>query len=710
VIAGCESEPGSSLQNNIDTGNASTFDPSNSVIPFPNDLLFQGTLDGTLNIPVDNANDLSDPMVALNALDGFSTNAPISAGFAGSVSAASITASSVRVFEVTTTSGAVTGHVAELQAGVDFFATVSSINSGDLVIVPLKPLKPKTIYQVVVTNDLMSTAGNAMLPSTTYALAKSTTPYFNLMSGERASGLPAAFTSFSDADLAQLEGLRQIVSTGETVAAANAAAPTLTTAEIILSWSFTTQSISDVLDATRTQVQALVAVSGFSPIPATASPLGAADVHVGVLQVPYFLTAPVDSIDTGGVALGSFWQGAGGGHLTQFNLNPVSTSTQTIPLLVSIPDATTTADECPAGVVPAAGWPVVIFQHGITRNRTDMMAVADAFAGACMAVVAIDLPLHGLTGLETDGTQAFYEAGGTGERSFDLDVVTQDADGNITGTGGDGVIDSSGSNFINLTNLLNTRDNLRQAVSDLFVLVDALQEGAVTDGTNTFDASKIYFLGHSLGGIVGTPFLALEAGVRDAVIAMSGSGVAKILDGSASYGTVIAGGLAANGVLKGTSDYEAFVGAAQTVVDSADPVNYALNAAGYAPSAAAGRGVLFFEVVGDSVLGNASDLVVPNTVPDGNDSSGTIAAPLSGTEALIKLLALPPFNTDQVDGGGLLLAATRYTAGNHGSILDPTGSTTNLAVTTEMQTQAVTFLASDGAMLDVNDSSVLLAP
>ena len=44
ALAACEGEPGESLQNNIDTTNtnSSTFDPSNSVIPFPNDLLFKG--------------------------------------------------------------------------------------------------------------------------------------------------------------------------------------------------------------------------------------------------------------------------------------------------------------------------------------------------------------------------------------------------------------------------------------------------------------------------------------------------------------------------------------------------------------------------------------------------------------------------------------------------------------------------------------------
>ncbi len=135
LLASCESKPSDSLKANIDTGNISTFDPTNSIVPFPDDLLFQGTTDGTLNIPVADPNDLSDPQVALNALDGFSTNAPITTGFAGAIDPASVTASSVRMFEVSLSStpgGAVVNlptAPAELTFGVDFYATVSSHRS-----------------------------------------------------------------------------------------------------------------------------------------------------------------------------------------------------------------------------------------------------------------------------------------------------------------------------------------------------------------------------------------------------------------------------------------------------------------------------------------------------------------------------------------------------------------------------------------------------
>jgi alpha-beta hydrolase superfamily lysophospholipase len=39
---------------------------------------------------------------------------------------------------------------------------------------------------------------------------------------------------------------------------------------------------------------------------------------------------------------------------------------------------------------------VVIFQHGITRNRTDIFAIASTLCYAGFVTVAIDLPLHGL--------------------------------------------------------------------------------------------------------------------------------------------------------------------------------------------------------------------------------------------------------------------------------------------------------------------------
>ena len=121
---------------------------------------------------------------------------------------------------------------------------------------------------------------------------------------------------------------------------------------------------------------------------------------------------------------------------------------QRIPLLATLPNAQSGQTK------PAGGWPVVIFQHGITLNRTVMFAMADSFAQAGFAVVAIDLPLHGIT----DPSNPFYQA--ANERHFNLD--------NVGATGvfaPDGQIDN-GWQILNVGNPLNARDHIRQAVAD----------------------------------------------------------------------------------------------------------------------------------------------------------------------------------------------------------------------------------------------------
>ena len=81
-------------------------------------------------------------------------------------------------------------------------------------------------------------------------------------------------------------------------------------------------------------------------------------------------------------------------NLTRFNPIPAKTADLTIPVLVTVPNATAAGGAC---VKPTAGWPVVIVQHGLGGNRLTAAAIADSFADACFVVAAIDMPLHGIT-------------------------------------------------------------------------------------------------------------------------------------------------------------------------------------------------------------------------------------------------------------------------------------------------------------------------
>ena len=696
LVSACESEPSTTLQDNIDqtVQPRALFDPSNSIIPFPNNLLFSGSTDGTLNIPVTNAADLSDPQVALNGVDGFSPVAPMSSEFSTAIDGATVNGTSVKIYEVVlTATGEVSSVIRQLAINSEYFPALSSVDASQstVAIVPTFPLAPKTSYVVVITDDLLTPGGDPFGPSSTYLLIKNLSSA--LVFGDQT--MPGALQSLTSAELASFEQLRVNIRDAE--ADVVAFDGTFTTADIIQSWSFTTQSIDDVLTQVRTDVRALTPSASLSLAPTglEVSPLGLANIYVGTLDVPYYLTAAAGVNDP--TPLGSFWQDSGGNDLTYIlgRLSPNSTSTQTIPLMVSVPIAG-----------QPATYPIVIYQHGITTTRATMLAVADAFALAGFAVAAIDMPMHGLTGNETDNTQFYTGLGGGTERTFDLDLVTQDATtGDITAAAQDGITDTSGRHYVNLTNLQNTRDNLRQSVSDLFALTAAI--GGLTAGANDFDATNINFLGHSLGAIVGATFTTLEPDIKDAVFAFGGGSLPKILDGSAAFSPSIVAGLAAAGVNKGTSDYEAFLGAAQTVVDSGDPVNYATDLG------TRSEGILFFEIAGGNT--SPSDLVVPITVPDGNDSSNTVPAPLAGTEPMLGLMGLTQVNSDQGPGITDLFHSVKFVVGNHSSLLsaaaDPFNSAaTNTLVRAEIQTLASTFIGSGGVFVDVTDPSLLEVP
>jgi len=375
---------------------------------------------------------------------------------------------------------------------------------------------------------------------------------------------------------------------------------------------------------------------------------------------------------------------------------------------------------------PAAGWPVVIYQHGITSDRLTMLAASGALAQAGFAAIAIDLPLHGLT----DPTNPFYHnqlLGGTpasalvtGERTFDLPVIDPS-----TGSAVAGSIASSGSYFINLTSLRTSRDNLRQGVSDLLELRSAIPAVMGTDGTPLFDASRVAFLGISLGSIEGTTFMSLantpNTAVQNAVLNVPGGGITGLLLGSPTFSPVILNGLAGAGITPGSAAFNTFLVATQTVIDSGDPINYAGDAG--TGAVLAKKNLLAQLVVGGSapLAGDATtpslydangkwkpDQVIPNTVINAPlPGGGTITSPLSGGVPITRVLGLMTpaqlAGTTQAPGAPTHTVVS-FVAGTHGSLLDPSNSP---QVTVEMQTEMAGFFASGGAIVPITNQSVI---
>jgi hypothetical protein len=177
----------------------------------------------------------------------------------------------------------------------------------------------------------------------------------------------------------------------------------------------------------------------------------------------------------------------------------------------------------PAGRPPAGGWPLAVFGHGYGGEMlSSALLVAGGLARQGIATVAISVVGHGggpgsrlLVALADGRTHAVRVPG----RGVDLD-----ADGRIELT--EGLAPLAGGPLA----ALGLRDGLRQQVVDLMALVRAVGSGLDVDGDGVPDTGRapISYVGHSLGGIYGTLFLAVESRVRVGALAVPGGPLPEV--------------------------------------------------------------------------------------------------------------------------------------------------------------------------------------
>ena len=674
------------------------FQPLQGVLPYPTDIYFRGSTDGTLNIQPANA--LMPLQASVNQLDGFSTNAVIRTRFASPLALTSLNATTVYVAQVVLDS-ATRAPILEkgaqpLVLGTDFSVGLASdvgVGSTILEIRPLKPLVPSAGpgitnvgYLVVLTNGIKTAGGTPAVPDADYASFK--------------TALPSSCATITDSSLNLLCKL-----TGAQLSLAKAKL-LVDPADVVLSFSFSTQATRDTMNvlaspAITTARPITVANTGATTaalnafLPAGSPPLpGHANLYKGTFQIPLYSSRPTTAAP--GAPLTATWLGgpsaldANSRLLTRFNPVPVATEVISIPIFVSVPNAASTG----GGTKPASGWPVVIFQHGLTRNRMDAGLIADSFADADMdpstpavdgtgyVVVSIDLPLHGLGGASAAALAAnpFYDA--ARERTFNLDLVNNDS----LASGADGLIDGSGTHFVNVPNPLVTRDNLRQGAVDLLALTRSLPNLDLNgDGIGDIDPTRIHFIGHSLGGIVGGVYLgtAAAAEVRTSELANAGGVVAQTIFDSPAFGPRIKAGLAAQGITEGSTLYAQFIRDAQSAVDAGDPINYIASAANARP-------LLLFQVVGGGTL--ASGAASPPDQVVRNDA----------TKRLIDAIGLPRIST--AGANAVSRGYVNFLFGDHGSIINPAASG---LTTLEMQRESIGFAGSLGTVVYVGTTGVV---
>ncbi len=665
---------------------AARFQPAQGIFPFPNDLYFSGTTDGTINIQP--ANGLIPQQVGLNALDGWSTTAPIRVSFASALNPASFSAANVRVYQVTVsnTNKAVSGFTRVLTYGTDYSVGVATDTGvGPLILeirpllplapsvgpaTPADPLPPATGYLVVLTNGIQMANGSAATADRDYAAIKTALgPTVN----------PAGCATLPNAPMQGACGF----TASHFAVAANPAlgAAAVNPANVIVSFHFSTQATRDTMRALG-----LMIFNPAAPVPAIAvnaapgTPLNAinpalppiANARFGTVTVPYYSYIPTaqspGGISTDSNVLRRAWTAASAPpapltdplnerNLTRFNPVPALVANKAIPLLVTVPNANSPS----LGTPPAGGWPVVIFQHGITGDRSNALALAGAFAQAGWVVAAVDLPLHGVA----NAASPLYQA--SNEQTFNLDLVV-----NATGAAGpDSLIDASGTHYINLSYPLASRDNQRQAAVNMLALTRALPTLDLDGNPATVDINpaRIAFVGMSLGSITGIIYgsvLPVPTMARTMAFTVPGGGLAELLRDSVQFGPRINAGLQAQGLLPGTTLYNQFMRDVQAIVDAGDSLNYVV-------STATQRTIYFSQVVGLNPPPPNPDQVIPN----------------SATQRLITAIQGAGITFPRVPPGPRVGSGyVNFIAGDHGSLLSPAASG---PTTVEMQTQVATF-------------------
>jgi hypothetical protein len=711
------------------------FDLTTGKVPYPIDLFFAPSAetplaDGTINLP-SIAYRPASMRAALNSLDGWSTSAPLDTSFSLPLDSSSISASSVKIVKLWLNPstkapanpadpaqagflpvGATSPVAGILTFGSDFTAEVSDdVDSGGtfLRITPLKPWEASrgpavnnsgpnagrvfnVGYLVILTNGLKAAGGAAMTPDTFYSDIKAA---------------PADCSTFTNATQ---NAVCQLTKAHLGIAQATGTDP----ASIVLSWGFSTQATTDTLNVV-TQIAAqtnaalpnrTLVVPAFNPAlgrvlttsDANASLQGKADIYVGSTVLPYYLTPAANANDRASV-LTKFWTAAAAPpapltdtesrNLTMFNPIPAKVADVTVPILVTVPNATSA---CPTP--PAGGWPIAIVQHGITGNRSQALAMADGFADQCFVVASMDLPLHGIVNSgATDPLTGFHcfappatpnpACLGAVERTFDVDLINN-ASGAATS---DGSIDSSGAHFINLASPLTGRDNLRQAEADLILFAKSVKTLQIPPGTPfpagplPVNGNHVSFVGLSLGSIVGgTAAKFAPTDIMSAALSVPGGVITRLLNDSDTFGPVISRGVNAQGLPPGSYLYNLYFRDFQAVIDSGDPFNHIVDTQARVPTHV-------FKVLNDTV--------VPNSATDRLIASG----------GLTKLTTLGPNAVAR--GAGTY---SFFKVGSHGTLFDPTAS---LPATIEMQSQAISFSASALApggpfvVMGLGDASVL---
>lgn len=770
MAAGCSSTSNPPAADTA-SANFALFDPSAGNVPLPNILATATAKDPMMNYsgnyvarPANKPMTPPEALAYVNKYEMGSTNAvaglnaPIYIRFAGAVDPATVSSSTIKVFQLGVDS---TGYENSPLAFTDIsgmFDYTYSAGSTQLHLYPKFPLLPATRYVYVVTSGVKDAATGGSLSGSFYFEAlKSTTPLlgaFSALEAIRANTLSgtdiklsgyakvmddmiaaSATTKVTSRNHIALMGRFITSGAGFVPKVATGAATDFATANLLpvetalrafaggtnlvtlgglsgKTWSntFTVSSAFDKNGTNPTPDAYWTAVRGTT----TAAPASVSSVTLGTINSadisiePVIAKAPANS---------------GTMNLTGITgaYNPASGVTQSFRSSGALTGYYHTDRSVPVTLImpTTSNGKLIIFQHGITGQKEQVIAVAESLTTAGYTVAAIDLPLHGaLAAPGHQGSASTVIPGSSPATTYSQ---------------------AWGQDFMAVGAPLATRSNIQQAALNLHRLELTMRTGgfaAVAGAVGAGLTADIKFVGLSLGSIVGSYYLAgnttldptaavpytqtsLNSDMKG-FLSVPGARLAYLLRDSTAFSSSINAGLAAKGITVGTPTYNQFFQVTQSIVDTVDPATMTNPLGTGLPSRLSGR-IAMQEAIGDAVIPNANTRYFGNALGGRGVLGSTGAAVAPGFKQLsYSNGSLPSLFMYTLTSGSAApntaLAATSATATtpvegyfqfnqagvSHGFLLDPTGSPT---ATAYGQKQMVYFLSA-GIVVDPSASGV----
>lgn len=566
----------------------STFDPANSVIPFPNSLAMAN---GKVNVPAEPGDDaLTFALKAsLNQLDGFSTSAGLitesgdAAGAADArLDAASLAPAQFKLFNLANPSEEVPLEVVCRSCGAA--GKAAGAEPDQVALIPQRPLRSRTRYGVLWLEGARGLDGKPVRAGPVFALARSRAPL--------ASGGRSTVSTLDDASAALLESLRQTISPALLAAEEKGIARE----KVLLAWDFVTQTTTETLAELRQKPAQWNLPTGVVGGPTRLAPMA-------IPQVVQTLEGVVGQDLTSQIR--SMWEGE---LIGASALDPNAVETDLATMFTSPTDGAFTAAALAAprqetlrfflvlprtARGPSGKIPIVIFHHGLGQSRKDAFILANTVAREGFATLSIDAPFHGLRTYCLSNAECVNTAcqnhrcaddllsSGSGYRVRQLQSPLGGTIDDPTETPV-----NSGRGYISAADLFATRDHFRQEVIDYAQLMRVLADtqngiGAIdvddpsTAGVvETLEVQSPRYIGMSLGGIAGGLITCAIPEIPAAVLNVAGGSQLDIIQYASSFASMKAtfdSYAASRGRPPGSQKYEAFLDIGRWILDPADP-------------------------------------------------------------------------------------------------------------------------------------------